>query len=269
MDNIIEVRGLRKEFGKTVAIEDLNFEVKRGEILGFLGANGAGKTTTIFMILGLITPTRGSIKIMGEEMKNARVEILKRMNFASAYQQLPYNLRVGENLLVFAEIYGVSNSKKKIDELLEIFELSHMRKQLSGSLSSGEQTRLTLCKALLNDPEILLLDEPTASLDPDQADKVRKIIAARQRDMGMTVINTSHNMIDVSELCHRILFMQKGHVVANGTADQIVAQSGCKTLEEAFITIARSNKANSNTHEVKTENNGAVLQAVGTGLSET
>jgi len=242
MDNIIEVRGLRKEFKNTVAIEDLSFDVKRGEILGFLGANGAGKTTTIFMLLGLITPTRGTIKIMGEDMKHARVNILKRMNFASAYQQLPYNLRVWENLFVFAEIYGVSNSKKKIDDLLEMFELSDMRKQLSGSLSSGEQTRLTLCKALLNDPEILLLDEPTASLDPDQADKVRKIIAARQREKGMTVINTSHNMIDVSELCHRILFMQKGNVVANGSAEEILIQSGSKSLEEAFISIARSNK---------------------------
>ncbi|MBU6450157.1 MAG: ABC transporter ATP-binding protein [Cyanobacteria bacterium REEB67] len=239
MDNIIEVRGLRKEFGKALAIEDLSFDVKRGEILGFLGANGAGKTTTIFMLLGLITPTAGSIKILGEEMRTNRVNILQRMNFASAYQQLPYNLRVWENLYVFAEIYGVKNSKKKIDELLELFELSHMRKQLSGSLSSGEQTRLTLCKALLNDPEILLLDEPTASLDPDQADKVRKIIAARQRENNMTVINTSHNMIDVSELCHRILFMQKGHVVASGTADEILSQSDSKTLEEAFISIAR------------------------------
>jgi ABC-2 type transport system ATP-binding protein len=265
MDNIIEARALRKEFGKTVAVDNLNFEVKRGEILGFLGANGAGKTTTIFMLLGLISPTQGSIRIMGKEMKDDRVNILKRMNFASAYTQLPYNLRVWENLFVFAEIYGVSNSKKKIDELLELFELSHMRKQLSGSLSSGEQTRLTLCKALLNDPEILLLDEPTASLDPDQADKVRKIIAARQRDMGMTVINTSHNMIDVSELCHRILFMQKGQVVASGTAEEILLQSGSKTLEEAFITIARSNKNNAITNE----NTAALLQTAGIGLHET
>lgn len=239
MDNIIEVRALRKEFGKTTAIENLNFEVGRGEILGFLGANGAGKTTTIFMLLGLITPTSGSIKIMGKEMKSARIEILKRMNFASAYQQLPYNLRVWENLIVFAEIYGVSNSKRKIDDLLEMFDLKEHRKQLTGSLSSGEQTRLSLCKALLNDPEILLLDEPTASLDPDQADKVRKIIAARQRDRGMTVINTSHNMIDVSELCHRIIFMQKGHVVANGSAQELITQSGGKNLEEAFINLAR------------------------------
>ena len=240
MNNIVEVRGLRKEFGKTVAIEDLNFDVKRGEILGFLGANGAGKTTTISMLLGLITPTRGSIKIFGQEMRSSRVEILRRMNFASAYQQLPYNLLVCENLYVFAEIYGVNNSKKKIDELLELFEMSHMRKNLTGSLSSGEQTRLTLCKSLLNDPELLLLDEPTASLDPDQADKVRKIIAARQRDTGMTVINTSHNMIDVSELCDRILFMQSGQVVANGTASDILNRFQSTTLEEAFIAIART-----------------------------
>ncbi len=240
MDNIVEVRGLRKEFRKTVAIENLNFEVKRGEILGFLGANGAGKTTTIFMLLGLITPTKGTIKIFGNELQSHRVPILKRMNFASAYQQLPYNLLVWENLYVFAEIYGVRNSKKKIDELLETFELSHMRKNLTGSLSSGEQTRLTLCKALLNDPDLLLLDEPTASLDPDQADKVRKIIAGRQRDTGMTVINTSHNMLDVSELCDRILFMQSGQVVANGSAADLLHKFESKNLEEAFITMART-----------------------------
>lgn len=240
MDNIVEVRGLRKEFGKTVAIENLNFDVRQGEILGFLGANGAGKTTTIFMLLGLITPSKGSIRIFGEEMHSSRVPILKRMNFASAYQQLPYNMLVWENLYVFAEIYDVKNSKKKIDDLLEMFELAHMRKKLSGSLSSGEQTRLSLCKALLNDPELLLLDEPTASLDPDQADKVRKIIAKRQRENGMTVINTSHNMLDVSELCDRILFMQSGQVVANGSAADLLEKFASKNLEEAFITMARS-----------------------------
>ncbi|MBS2000397.1 MAG: ABC transporter ATP-binding protein [Candidatus Obscuribacterales bacterium] len=240
MNNIVEVRGLRKEFRKTVAIENLSFEVRQGEILGFLGANGAGKTTTIFMLLGLITPTKGTIKVFGRDLRSSRVEILQRMNFASAYQQLPYNLLVWENLHVFAEIYGVRNSKRKIDDLLEVFELSHMRKNLTGSLSSGEQTRLTLCKSLLNDPDLLLLDEPTASLDPDQADKVRKIIAARQRDTGMTVINTSHNMLDVSELCDRILFMQKGHVVANGSASELLDKFESKNLEEAFITMART-----------------------------
>ncbi len=240
VNNIVDVRGLRKEFGNTVAVEDLSFEVRRGEILGLLGANGAGKTTTIHMLLGLITPTSGTIKIFGEEMRSSRVQILQRMNFASAYQSLPYNLRVWENLFVFAEIYGVRNGKKKIDQLLEMFELSHMRNKITGSLSSGEQTRLTLCKALLNDPELLLLDEPTASLDPDLADKVRKILAARQKDTGMTVINTSHNMLDVAELCDRILFMQHGHIIANGSAADILNKFESATLEEAFIAIARS-----------------------------
>jgi ABC-2 type transport system ATP-binding protein len=192
------------------------------------------------MLLGLITPTRGTIKIFGEEMHSSRVEILRRMNFASAYQSLPYNLRVWENLFVFAEIYGVRNGKKKIDQLLEMFELSHMRNKITGSLSSGEQTRVTLCKALLNDPELLLLDEPTASLDPDLADKVRKILAARQKDTGMTVINTSHNMLDVAELCDRILFMQHGQIIANGSAADILNKFESTTLEEAFIAIARS-----------------------------
>ena len=242
MNNIIEVRGLRKEFGNAVAIEDLNFEVREGEILGFLGANGAGKTTTIFMLMGLITPTSGSVKIFGKEMKSSKIDILSRVNFASSYTQLPWNLKVWENLFVFAEIYGVRNSKKKIDDLLELFDLTEHKHKIAGKLSSGEQTRLTLCKALLNDPELLLLDEPTASLDPDQADKVRKIIAARQRETGMTVINTSHNMIDVTELCDRILFMQKGHIVANGSAQEILHRFESTTLEEAFITIARSQK---------------------------
>ena len=243
MNNIVDVRGLRKEFGNTVAVQDLSFAVKSGEILGLLGANGAGKTTTIHMLLGLITPSRGTIKIFGEEMRSSRVQILQRMNFASAYQSLPYNLRVWENLFIFAEVYGVRNGKKKIDQLLEMFELSHLRNKITGSLSSGEQTRLTLCKALLNDPELLLLDEPTASLDPDLADKVRKILAAKQRDTGMTVINTSHNMLDVAELCDRILFMQRGQIIANGSAADILSKFESATLEEAFIAIARSQLA--------------------------
>jgi ABC-2 type transport system ATP-binding protein len=240
MHNVVEVRGLRKQFRDSVAVKGVTFDVKRGEILGLLGANGAGKTTTIHMLLGLITPTSGTIKLFGDEIQHKRIEILHRMNFASAYQFLPYNLKVWENLYVFAEIYRVKNSKKRIDDLLEMFELTHLRKQSTGMLSSGEQTRLNLCKALLNEPELLLLDEPTASLDPDLADKVRKIILNLQRETGMTVINTSHNMIDVHELCDRILFMQRGEVIAEGNADEILHSFGSKTLEEVFITIART-----------------------------
>jgi ABC-2 type transport system ATP-binding protein len=239
-NNVVEVRSLRKEFKTSVAVKDISFDVKQGEILGLLGANGAGKTTTIHMLLGLITPNGGHIKIFGKDMQHHRVATLQRMNFASAYQFLPYNLKVWENLYIFAEIYGVKNPRKRIDELLAMFELEEFHDKMTAGLSSGEQTRLTLCKALLNDPELLLLDEPTASLDPDQADKVRKIIARKQAETGMTVINTSHNMIDVHELCDRILFMQRGSIIAEGAASEILEKYGSATLEEAFITIART-----------------------------
>lgn len=238
--NVVEVRNLRKEFKRSVAVSNISFDVQPGEILGLLGANGAGKTTTIHMLLGLISPNHGSINVFGKDLQKHRVETLKRMNFASAYQFLPYNLKVWENLYVFAEIYGVPNPRKRIGDLLEMFQLSHMSDTMTGTLSSGEQTRLTLCKALLNQPDLLLLDEPTASLDPDLADKVRKIIARLRRETGMTVINTSHNMIDVQELCDRILFMQRGTIIAEGPAHQLMKQYGSESLEEAFITIARA-----------------------------
>jgi len=239
-DNIMEVRSLRKEFGDSVAVQDVSFEVRKGEILGLLGANGAGKSTTLFMLLGLITPTSGSIRVFEKDLQTHRVEIAKRMNFASAYQFLPYNLKVWENLYVFGEIYRVENSKQRAAELLELFELTHLRNKATGSLSSGEQTRLNLCKALLTDPELLLLDEPTASLDPDLADKVRKVLLDLQKQNGMTIVNTSHNMADVHELCDRILFMRKGKIIAQGTTAEILDQFASTSLEEVFITIARS-----------------------------
>ncbi len=237
---VLQVENLRKEFGQVVAVDDLTFSANSGEIVGLLGPNGAGKTTTIQMLLSLITPTRGSIKIFGEDLKKKRVQLLKRMNFASAYQSLPYNLKVRENLYIFGEIYGVRNSGKKIDDLLQLFELSQFAGQMTGKLSSGEQTRLGLCKALLSDPELLLLDEPTASLDPDQADKVRKALKRIQNRTSMTIINTSHNMIDISELCDRILFMQHGRIVADGSAQEIMTKYGGESLEEVFIAIARN-----------------------------
>lgn len=238
-ETVVEIKNLSKEFKGSYAVKDLSFQVKKGEILGLLGANGAGKTTTIHMLLNLITPTTGEINIFGKNFNHSRIEILQRMNFASAYQFLPYNLKVIENLHVFSEIYCVNNAQKRIEELLDLFELTSLKRNSTGMLSSGEQTRLNLCKALLNSPDLLLLDEPTASLDPDQADKVRKIISERQKRSGMTVINTSHNMIDVHELCDRILFMQTGSIIAQGTAAEIMAKYGSQSLEEVFITIAR------------------------------
>lgn len=239
-NNIVEVTNLRKEFRNRTAVDGLSFVAQPGEVVGLLGANGAGKTTSMHMLLGLTTPSSGSIKIFGKDMPKDRIDILQKMNFASAYQFLPYNLKVWENLFVFAEIYGVKNGRKKIQDLLDLFELSHLRNEPTGRLSSGEQTRLNLCKSLLNDPDLLLLDEPTASLDPDIADKVRKALSALHQTSGMTIINTSHNMIDVHELCDRILFMQHGKIIAEGSAEQILKEFGSQTLEEVFITIARN-----------------------------
>ncbi|MBK9145382.1 MAG: ABC transporter ATP-binding protein [Candidatus Melainabacteria bacterium] len=242
VENIVSINNLRKEFGKFTAVHDLSFAVKRGEIVGLLGANGAGKTTTLHMLLGLTRPTSGTIRLFGRDIETDRVAILERVNFASSYVHLPYNLKVMENLIVFGHIYQVRNARDKILELLRLFEIEHLANKTSGMLSSGEQTRLNLCKALLNDPELLVLDEPTASLDPDLADKVRKVLKRVKEERGMTVVTTSHNMLDVAELCDRIIFMHAGGIVAEGSSDQVMDRFGSKSLEDVFITIARQNE---------------------------
>ncbi|MEI6083664.1 MAG: ABC transporter ATP-binding protein [Verrucomicrobiota bacterium] len=237
---IVQVEHLRKEFAGTVAVADVSFKVQRGEIVGLLGANGAGKTTTIQVLLGLTTPTSGTVRVFGQDFERHRIEILQRCNFCSAYTALPSNLKVWENLLIFAKLYQVKNHRQKTDELLELLEIGHLRKKITGHLSSGESTRVNLCKALLNDPELLLLDEPTASLDPNIADKVRKILRRVQRERGITMIYTSHNMRDVEEVCDRVLFMNKGRIVAEGTPQQVIDQFQQKSLEDVFIQVARS-----------------------------
>jgi ABC-2 type transport system ATP-binding protein len=237
---IIEVEELTKEFDGTVAVNRLSFTVPRGQILGLLGANGAGKTTAIQMLLGLIKPTSGAIRVFGQDLESRRIEILQRANFSSAYASLPGNLRVWENLLVFSRLYGVNGAADRITRLLEMFEIGHLKGALTGQLSSGESTRVNLCKSLLNDPELLLLDEPTASLDPNIADKVRKLLRRIQRERNITMIYTSHNMRDVEEVCDRIIFIHKGRKVADGTPQQVLAQFNQKSLEEVFIQVSRS-----------------------------
>lgn len=236
---VVEVKNLRKEFKEAVAIDDLSFSVERGEIVGLLGPNGAGKTTAIQVLLGLITPTSGSVKIFGLDTSTHRIEILRRCNFSSAYVNLPHNLKVWENFAVFAALYGVKNHKPKVAKLQEMLEISHLSDKKTGKLSSGESTRVNLCKALLNDPELLLLDEPTASLDPDIADKVRKFIRRIQQEQNITMIYTSHNMRDVQEVCDRVLFLQKGRITAEGTPQDVMDKYNHRSLEEVFITIAR------------------------------
>lgn len=242
---VLEVRGLRKEFGGTVAVEGLTFQLHRGEILGLLGVNGAGKTTAMNMILGLTEPTEGSIRVFSMPMPRMRVQILRRCNFCSGYAALPSNLLVWQNLLVFALIYGVKGRQQRIRDLLRLFEIEHLRRRVTGQLSSGESTRVNLCKALLNSPELLMLDEPTASLDPDIADKVRKTLLRVQREEKVAMLYTSHNMRDIEEICDRVIFIHHGRVVAEGTPEEIVRQSRHSSLEEVFIELARSGREES------------------------
>jgi ABC-2 type transport system ATP-binding protein len=239
-ETVVEVQHLRKEFDGTVAVADVSFAVQRGEIVGVLGPNGAGKTTTIQVLLGLTTATSGTVRVFGQDLMKHRVEILQRCNFSSAYTGLPSNLKVRENLLIFSKIYGVKAYREKMDEVLELFEIKHLRDKITGHLSSGESTRVNLCKALLNDPELLMLDEPTASLDPDIADKVRKLLRRIQREKGMTMVYTSHNMRDVEEVCDRVLFLHKGRIIAEGTPQQVIEKFQQKSLEDVFIRVARS-----------------------------
>jgi ABC-2 type transport system ATP-binding protein len=237
---VLHVHDLTKVFNGVTAVERLSFSVDRREIVGILGANGAGKTTTLQMILGLIRPTSGRIDIFGQELEQHRIEILRRMNFSSVGVNLPMNLRVAQNLWVFAKLYGVKDVRGRLDELLKLLEIEHLRHAITGQLSSGEVSRVNLCKALLNRPQLLLLDEPTASLDPDIADKVRKILRQVQDEHGIAMLYTSHNMRDIEEVCDRVLFLHNGRLIAEGTPEQVVEQFRSRNLEEVFIRIARS-----------------------------
>ncbi|MFK5921586.1 MAG: ABC transporter ATP-binding protein [Verrucomicrobiota bacterium] len=239
-DSVLKVTDLTKTFDQFTAVDQISFEIKKGEILGLLGVNGAGKTTAINMLLGLITPTSGRIDVFGKDLAHHRIELLNRSNFCSTYTSLPGNLYVWQNLRVFGTLYGVKNLKQRIDEVLTLLDMQHHKNSVSGHLSAGEATRLNLCKALLNQPELLLLDEPTASLDPDIADKVRGIIRQYRDDHQATILYTSHNMKDVEEVCDRVVFLHQGKIIYAGTPDQMVEHFEKENLEDVFIQIARS-----------------------------
>ena len=236
---VVVVSGLTKRFGAATAVDDVSFQAGRGEILGLLGPNGAGKTTTLQMLLGLTTPSAGHARILGLDLATHRHAILQRVNFSSAYVNLPFNLSAYENLNVFARLYGVRRPALKIRALLELFEIPEAHDKVTGALSTGQQTRLNLCKAFLNDPEVLFLDEPTASLDPDIADKVRTTLLRLQRERGLTMIYTSHNMHEVERLCDRVIFLSRGRVVAEGTPQELRDRASRGSLDEVFIAIAR------------------------------
>jgi ABC-2 type transport system ATP-binding protein len=236
---VLSARGLRKVFDGVPAVDGVSFDLARGEILGLLGPNGAGKTTTIHLLLGLLTPTAGEVEILGLDLARHRRRILERVNFSSTYVALPSNLTVWENLNVYAGLYGVRDARRKVEELLALFEVPQVLRRVTGSLSSGQQTRVHLAKALLNDPEVLFLDEPTASLDPDIAGKVREVLRSIQRQRGVAMVYTSHNMAEVERMCDRVLFLARGRVVAEGTPEEVVRRARSASLEDLFLAIAR------------------------------
>ena len=237
--NIIEIKELKKVFNKTIAVDNLNFEIQKGKIIGLLGPNGCGKSTTIGMMLGLIKPTSGSVIINNKNIENNRTSLLEKMNFISPYVELPKKLTVEENLKVYARLYGVKNLKEKIDNLIEKLNLSEFKSRKTGELSSGQKNRVSLAKALINDPEILLLDEPTASLDPDVGDYIRSFIENFVSNKGSTILLASHNMNEVERLCHEVMMMKNGKIIDKGTSSDLINKHGRKNLEEVFLKIAR------------------------------
>jgi ABC-2 type transport system ATP-binding protein len=236
---VLQVDGLCKKFGAKVAVADVSFSVRRGEIVGLLGPNGAGKTTAISMILGVLEPTSGTVRIAGRDVMKRRAKALGSCNFAAVYASLPGNLTVEENLRVFGLMYSVSGLPVRLAELLRQFDLEGLRNTKCGLLSSGESSRVSLAKALLNRPELLLLDEPTASLDPSSAQDARRAIRQLAEQGKCGILWTSHNMAEVEEVCDRVLFLSRGRILLEGDPRQLPERHGASDLEELFIRIAR------------------------------
>jgi ABC-2 type transport system ATP-binding protein len=239
MADVLSVTNLCKSYGDTVAVDEISFQVRPNEIVGLLGPNGAGKTTTINMVLGILRPTSGSILIEGIDVTRRRSQALQRTNFAAVYAQLPGNLTVSQNLRIFGMLYGVKHLSTRIEELLQQFDLDRFRDTKCGVLSSGEQTRVSLAKGMLNRPHLLLLDEPTASLDPATARDIRVKIRAFASEGAGGVLWTSHNMYEVQDVCDRVLFLSRGKILLEGDPRTLPADYGKETLEELFIAVAR------------------------------
>jgi ABC-2 type transport system ATP-binding protein len=239
-DDAIIVTGLAKHFARITAVAGIDFAVKRGTIVGLLGGNGAGKTTTIGMLLGLVLPSAGDIIILGEDMRRARHRVLPRLNFTSPYVDFPARLTVRENLAVFGALYGVRDTASRIERLSIDLHLRRFLDRNSGSLSAGQKTRLGLAKALINSPDLLLLDEPTASLDPDTGDWIRRYLEDYRRATGASILLASHNMAEVERLCDDVLMMREGKIVDRGAPGELVARHGRANMEEVFLKIARA-----------------------------
>jgi ABC-2 type transport system ATP-binding protein len=235
----IEASALIKDYGAVRAVDGLSFAIATGSTTALLGGNGAGKTTTIAMVMGLTLPTAGSVRVLGSDMARHRYDVLHRMNFESPYVDMPHRLTVRQNLTVFGRLYGVADLKARIAALAADLDLKDLLDRPAGRLSAGQKTRVALAKALINEPEVILLDEPTASLDPDTADWIRSHIEGYRHRHNATILLASHNMGEVERLCDRVIMLKKGRIEDEGAPAQLIARYGRSTLEEVFLDVAR------------------------------
>ena len=235
----LEIINLSKTYNSKEAVRNISFKVNENEIIGILGPNGCGKTTTIGMILGLLKPTKGQVLINGIEIEKQRVELLNKLNFISPYIELPKKLTVKQNLEVYGRLYDVKELKIKIDYLSEKLRLNEFINKITGELSSGQKNRVSLAKSIINDPQVLLLDEPTASLDPETGDFVRSFLEEYQREKGASILLASHNMSEVERLCSSVLMMNKGSIIDQGTPRELIKKHGRKNMEEVFLKLTR------------------------------
>ena len=242
-DSVILVERLVKRYGKTLAVNGVSFAVERGVTTALLGGNGAGKTTTLSILLGLLLPTSGMVNVFGEDVLRHRYRVLPRMNFSSPYVDLPHRLTVRQNLVIYARLYGVPRRDERMARLARDLQIEAMLERPAGRLSGGQKTRVALAKALLNEPELLLLDEPTASLDPDTGDWVRTYLEDYRARTGATILLASHNMAEVERLCSQVLMMKEGQIVDRGSPDELIDRYGRTNLEEVFLQIARGRRA--------------------------
>mgnify|MGYP000359197347 FL=1 len=242
MKNSIEVINLSKSYKTKKAVNNINFKINENEIVGLLGPNGCGKTTTIGMILGLLKPTSGQVLINGKNIENNKISILHKMNFISPYIELPKKLTVNQNLIVYGKLYNIQNLNERINFLSEKLRLGDLLDKITGELSSGQKNRVSLAKALINDPTVLLLDEPTAALDPETADFIRTFLEKYKEEKKISVLLASHNMDEVKRLCNSVMMMKDGNIVDSGTPEDLIKKYGQKNLEEVFLEIVRKDK---------------------------
>ena len=240
MKTLVEVKNLKKNYGEKQAVKSISFKINENEILGLLGPNGSGKTTTIGMMLGLLKPTSGEILIEGDKIEKDRIKILQKINFISPYIELPKKLTVKQNLIVFGKLYKIKNLNDRIDYLTSKLRLNDILNRITGELSSGQKNRASLAKSLINDPKVLLLDEPTASLDPEIGDFIRSFLEDYKKEKKISILLASHNMNEVTRLCNSILMMKDGIIIDSGNPVNLIEKHGRKNLEEVFLKLSRS-----------------------------